>query len=194
MEMALALLKRNDANLVQPVACDAPADLAVELSAQHQCTVEVAEIWPSLAGRLDFVQQMLWPLYAGNGWFRASVPDAVRMINAVQAFETTPPQSPEPVAEGLDSGSDSLSAGGHKPFTVDPLWHKLLQECPRAQADKATTIRKGLKRMLGPVEAAALLSNYKESALRLATGGCQRFIVNAQGVTMKLVDKTVAAT
>ena len=120
--------------------------------------------------------------------------------------EATAAESPELTTEckfahavgddAPDSATDSfVKAGEGKPrLIVDPLWHALLQECPRASADKATKIRKGLKQMLGPIEAAAVLGQYKECALRVSTGGCQRFIVNDNGVTMKLADCSVAPT
>ena len=216
--MALALLKRSDADLVLPVACDAPDALAAELSILHPFTVDVVAVWPTLAGKLHFVQQALWPTHAGNGWFRAAVPDATQVIHNVccqrQADtgptllrEATAAESPELTTEcgkfahavgddAPDSATDSfVKAGeGKQRLIVDPSWHALLQECPRANADKATKIRKGLKQMLGPIEAAAVLGQYKECALRVSTGGCQRFIVNDNGVTMKLADCSVAPT
>ena len=88
-----------------------------------------------------------------------------------------------------DEAVQDSAASAHEPRSrlwIDHLWHAYLEECPRATADKATVIRKALKKSLGPIEAAALLSQYKECALRVATGGCQRFIVHEEGVTMKL--------
>ena len=216
-EMALALLKRSDADLVLPVACDAPDALAAELSTLHPFTVDVVAVWPTVAGKLHFVQQVLWPTHAGNGWFRAAVPDATQLINNVcqrQADtgptllrEATAVESPEVIAKCIkfahavgndapNSATDSFvkACEGKPRLTVDPSWHALLQECPRANADKATKIRKGLKQALGPIEAAAVLGQYKECALRVSTGGCQRFIVNENGVTMKLADCNVAPT
>ena len=201
--MALALLKRSDSDLMLPVACDDPIALAAHLSILHPFTVDVVGVWPALAGRLSFVQQALWPCHVGNGWFRAAVLDAKQAINdacqrqdatsATLPCETKPKESPQ--APGTDGRDTMLLAPcERKPFGIDPSWHMLLQDCPRAQADKATTIRKALKHMLGPIEATAILGQYRECALRVAKGGCQRFIVNGDGTTMKLANCGVAAT
>jgi hypothetical protein len=195
----LALLKRSDVDYVLPVACDYPETLAADLSVMQPFEVQVCAVWPGRAGRLPFVYQALWPMRVGNGWFHIAAPLAAEAMDDACApnCPTQPPPSPEPTT-GTDSGSDGPAKAGkakkkpHIPIPVDPAWHTLLQECPRAQADKTTVIRKALKRMLGPVEAAALLSHYKEGALRVATGGCQRFVTNDKGVTMKLADNTVA--
>ena len=188
--MALALLKRSDSNLMLPVACDDPIALAANLSILQPFTVDVVGVWPALAGRLSFVQQALWPRHAGNGWFRADVLDAKQVIHDVcQRQVATNAENPQaPVADARDTASDTNSAPCERQPSVgiDPSWQTLLQDCPRAQADKATTIRKALKYMLGPIEAAAILGQYRECALRVATGGCQRFIVNGSGATMKL--------
>ena len=206
-EMALALLKRNDADLLLPIVCDAPNALAAELSTLQPFTVEVVAIWPTLAGRLTCVQQALWPCHAGNGWFRATVPDAKQVIYEVcqrpvatslpLLREAMAPESPHAAgANAPDCATDSprRACAGKPHFAVDPSWHMLLQECPRATADKATKIRKGLKQALGPMEAAAILGQYRECALRVATGGCQRFVVNGNGVTMKLANCSDAPT
>ena len=44
---------------------------------------------------------------------------------------------------------------------------------------------KSIETYARPIEAAAILGQYRECALRVATGGCQRFIVNGSGATMK---------
>ena len=201
--MALALLKRSDSDLMLPVACDDPIALAAHLSILHPFTVDVVGVWPALAGRLSFVQQALWPCHVGNGWFRAAVLDAKHVIHAVcerqDATSAALPCEPMPIESPQASGNDGrdtmpLPPFERKQFGIDPSWHTLLQDCPRAQADKATTIRKALKQMLGPIEATAILGQYRECALRVAKGGCQRFIVNSDGATMKLANCDVAAT
>ena len=204
--MSLGLLTRSDEDLSLPVACDDPKTLASELNALQPFTVEVVAVWQAFAGKLPAVQQALWPHLAGNGWFRATVRDAKQVIddickregvtNPAIPCETIAPTSPKPIRPDPDFAVDSVAnAGEAKPgLGIDPSWHALLKECPRANADKATVIRKGLKQTLGPLEAAALLSKYKECALGVATGGCQRYIVNDEGVTMKLAHESLAAT
>ena len=200
--MALALLKRSDTDLILPVACDAPERLAAELSALQPFSVEVAATWEGCAGKLPLIQSALWHKLVRNGWFSVSEQEAKQLINdcCKQEEDAGPPdtcatQLPSTFnSAGCDNVGD-LGACACEPrswLRIDPLWRTFLEECPRANADKATVIRKALKNALGPIEAAALLSQYKECALRVATGGCQRFIVNEEGVTMKLAQKAVA--
>jgi hypothetical protein len=198
--MALALLKRSDADLVLPVACDAPERLAAELSALQPFSVEVVATWARCAGKLPLIQSTLWQKLVRNGWFSVAAQEAEQLINEAckqekdtRTFETCKMQLPSAV----NLRSQDLAAGACEPrprLWIDPLWRAYLEECPRATADKATVIRKALKQALGPIEAAAILSQYKECALRVAAGGCQRFFVNDAGVTMKLAHKPVAAT
>ena len=91
--MTLAVLKRSDVDLVLPVACDAPNELAAELSALQPFTVEVVAVWPASAGKLAFAQQALWPSHAGNGWFHAAVFDVTRIKdNSCQRRQATDQQ------------------------------------------------------------------------------------------------------
>jgi hypothetical protein len=69
---------------------------------------------------------------------------------------------------------------------IDPAWSELLQTCPREAADRATDIRRTLKRQIGKWQAGALLSCYREAILRVASGGCQRLFVDSAGETMRL--------
>ena len=204
--MALALLKRSDADLLSPVVCDAPERLAAELSALQPFTVEVAAIWTGCAGKLPLIQSALWNKLVRNGWFSVSEQEAKQLINDAckQEEDARTPETCETLLpNALNSGcceiglAEDLVASACEPRSrlwIDPSWHSFLEEYPRAAADKATLIRKSLKQALGPIEAAALLSQYKECALRVATGGCQRFFVNGEGITMKLAHKVVAAT
>ena len=70
---------------------------------------------------------------------------------------------------------------------VDPTWHSLLAPCQRDEADTATAIRKSLKRQLGRWQADSVLSQYNERILRIG-GNCGRYILNAEGATMRLVN------
>jgi hypothetical protein len=202
--MALALLKRSDTDLLLPVACDVPERLAAELSALQPFSVEVVAMWEGCAGKLPSIQSALWSKLVRNSWFSVAVEEAVQLMNEAckQEEETRIFEACETkLLNTFDSGryenelAQDMVANPCKPrsrLLVDPLWHSYLEECPRAFADKATVIRKALKKAMGPIEAAALLSQYKECALRVATGGCQRFIVNEEGLTMKLSHKIVA--
>ena len=197
--MALALLKRSDADLVLPVACDAPQRLASELSALQPFSVEIVAVWEGCAGKLPAVQNALWSRLVRNSWFSLAEEEAKQIMDQIcnkgedtRALETCEKQLLNTLDVGCcenDEAVQDSAASVHEPRSrlwIDPLWHAYLEECPRATADKATVIRKALKKALGPIEAAALLSQYKECALRVASGGCQRFIVNDEGVTMKL--------
>ena len=178
--MALALLKRSDTDLILPVACDSPERLATELSALQPFSVEVVAAWAGCAGKLPLIQNALWSRLVRNSWFSVAAEEAEQLMS--KACEQ------EKDTRTLEKCDAQLPPR----VWIDPLWHAYLEECPRATADKATAIRKALKKVLGPIEAAALLSQYKECALRVATGGCQRFIVNDKGVTMKFAHKAVA--
>ena len=79
--MALALLKRSDADLLSPVVCDAPERLAAELSALQPFTVEVAALWTGCAGKLPLIQSALWNKLVRNGWFSVSEQEAKQLIN-----------------------------------------------------------------------------------------------------------------
>lgn len=68
---------------------------------------------------------------------------------------------------------------------INPAWHDLLTACPRDEADTATTIRRTLKRLLGRWQADSVLSAYSERILRIG-GVCGRYILNAEGATLKL--------
>ena len=191
--MALVLLKRSDADLVLPVACDAPERLAAELSTLQPFTVEVVAMWAGCAGKLPLIQSTLWHKLVRNGWFSLAGQEAKQLID--EACEQQEEYTKNP--KTFDLGLQDAGANACKPqqrLWIDPLWHAYLEECPRASADKATVIRKALKKALGPIEAAAILSQYKECALRVAAGGCQRFFVNDAGVTMKLAHKPLTAT
>jgi hypothetical protein len=191
--MALVLLKRSDADLVLPVACDAPERLAAELSTLQPFTVEVVAMWAGCAGKLPLIQSTLWHKLVRNGWFSLAGQEAKQLIGEACKQQEEYTKNPET----FDLGPQDAGPGACEPrqrLWIDPLWHAYLEECPRASADKATVIRKALKKALGPIEAAAILSQYKECALRVAAGGCQRFFVNDAGVTMKLAHKPVAAT
>ena len=202
--MALALLKRSDTDLLLPVACDAPDKLAAELSALQPFSVEVAAMWEGCAGKLPSIQSTLWRKLVRNGWFSVTEQEAKQLIDEFcrQEEDTRPPDScATQLPNTLNSGCMEIGLAQDEVVSaceprarlwIDPLWRSYLEECPRASADKATVIRKALKHALGPIEAAALLSEYKECALRVATGGCQRFIVNGEGVTMRLAHRTVA--
>jgi hypothetical protein len=186
--MTLALLKRSDADLLLPVACDAPERLAAELSALQPFHVEVLAVWEGCAGKLPLIQSALWQKLVRNGWFSVTEQEARQLINGLckQEDEASPPETCKMQFQDCDA---SRCEPGPR-LLIDPAWHSYLEECPRVAADKATVIRKALKKALGPIEAAALLSQYKECALRVASGGCQRFIVNDAGVTMKLAVAT----
>ena len=73
---------------------------------------------------------------------------------------------------------------------IDPTWHSLLTPCQRDEADTATAIRKTLKRQLGRWQADSVLSQYSERILRIG-GNCGRYILNAEGATMRLANPTV---
>jgi hypothetical protein len=203
--MALALLKRSDTDLILPVACDAPEKLAAELSALQPFTVEVVAAWAGCAGKLPMIQNALWSRLVKNSWFSVTAEEVKQLMSKackqeedVRTLETSDAQllstlGSERCENDLIQNVTASACEPPRPRVwVDPMWHAYLEECPRATADKATAIRKALKKALGPLEAAALLSRYKECALRVATGGCQRFIVNERGATMKLAQKTVA--
>ena len=70
---------------------------------------------------------------------------------------------------------------------VDPSWHLLLAPCQRDEADTATAIRKTLKRQLGRWQADSVLSQYNERILRIG-GNSGRYILNAEGATMRLAN------
>jgi len=198
--MALALLKRSDADLVLPVACDAPERLAKELSTLQPFSVDLVAMWAGCAGKLPLIQSTLWHKLVRNGWFSIAEQEAKQLIDEACKQEecTRDPETCETqLPNTLNLGPQDAAVGACEPrrrLWIDPLWHAYLEECPRATADKATVIRKALKKALGPIEAAAILTQYKECALRVAEGGCQRFFVNGEGVTMKLSHKPVAAT
>jgi hypothetical protein len=75
---------------------------------------------------------------------------------------------------------------------VDPNWHKLLEKCDRASAEKATVVRKGLRSLLGRHKADALLSNYRQAPLRIPGAGCQRLYVDSSGATVRLAANAAA--
>ena len=68
---------------------------------------------------------------------------------------------------------------------IDSSWHALLEPCRREEADKATVIRRTLKRKIGGWQTGMVLSSYRETCLRI--GPCGRYIVNEEGQPMRLV-------
>ena len=183
--MALSLLKGNDADVVLAAATDDPYGLAECLSAQQPFKVHVFATFPDLGSALTALQQSLKTIHISSGWFAAAPLEVARAI----CDAITKPNEPDSDQDGgpqdgpMDT-NDAVSASSEDSF--DPAWHQLLQPCPREHAEKVTVIRQALKARLGSWQAAAVLSNYRESSLRVPGKGCQRYIVDCRGSTMRL--------
>ena len=75
---------------------------------------------------------------------------------------------------------------------LEHLASKLLEPCPKEDADKATVIRRQLKADLGRWQAEAVLSCYVEACLR-HQGKCSRYFVDEAGATLRLIAPANAA-
>ena len=73
------------------------------------------------------------------------------------------------------------------PCTADfePLARRVLECCPKEDADKATTIRRRLKADLGRWQAEAVLSLFREAPLK-HKGVCSRYFTDGAGKTIRL--------
>ena len=142
--MALALLKRSDADLLLPVACDAPETLAAELSALQPFTVEVVAEWAGCAGKLPAIQSLMWQKLVRNGWFNCNEREARQQIDAFlkqdeaaghnNSCEPKSLATPEIKCFDAQRGPEMAAHAEPKPrFQVDPSWHSYLEDCPRKQ-------------------------------------------------------------
>ena len=175
----LAILRQSDSGLTMITATDDAATLAYRLAVMQPFDVEVFAEFPGKASLTLSVQSMLQGRHHANGWYAASGAEvteaACRVFTAQQATDEEPwhDASEEEVAQQVVS------------LRIDPKWHELLEPCPRKEADKATTIRRTLKKLLGRWQTEAILSTYKETCLRI--GPCGRYFVNMKGETLRLV-------
>jgi hypothetical protein len=172
----LAILQRSDRDIALVVATEDATALAYRLGEQQSFEVQVFAAFPHKAGLLPVVQNTLRALHLANGWYAAHVEEAVAAVCKASAQNAE--QQPEEVGASVPEDTCRERA--------DPGWQALLEPCARQEADKATTIRRTLKRLLGRWQAEAVLSTHKESCLRIG-GGCGRYIVNGQGETLRLV-------
>ena len=183
--MALSLLKRSDANVVLVAATDDPEGLAECLSAQQPFKVDVFAVFPALGCALPSLQHSLRTLHVANGWFAAAPLEVAKALCGISNAQKGEPSNDQYNCQNDTEADTEDRSSVSSEDSFDPVWHQLLQPCPREQADKATVIRKALKERLGTWQAAALLSNYREATMRLHGQGCQRFIVDCRGEAMR---------
>jgi hypothetical protein len=62
-----------------------------------------------------------------------------------------------------------------------------LVTCAKEEADVATTLKRNMQQKLGVDVAAAMLGQYQQKVLRDPQGKCQRYFVDAAGLTVRLV-------
>jgi hypothetical protein len=178
----LALLQRSDNALTRVAATDDAPALATRLGAMQPFSVRVFAEFPQKAALLPRVQEALQAQRCANGWYNAAV-EAIALIVCEACVPTASDQVNAP-------SSDSPSEDDVAPAVAQEEWHTLLKPCNRDEADKATTIRRGLKKALGRWQAESVLSSYKETCLRIG-GVCARYVVNDKGETLRLAARTV---
>ena len=183
---SLAILQRSDGNLALITATDNAAVLARRLATMQPFEVEVFAEFPGKALLLPMVQSMLQAQHHANGWYAISAAEVVLAV--CQVFTVQPEQEGQLHDTSMEENAQETSeeeVGAQNTQRIDPNWHALLVPCARENADKATTIRRTLKTLIGRWQTEAVLSAYKETCLRI--GPCGRYIVNEKGETLCLV-------
>jgi hypothetical protein len=183
--MSLAILQRSDSELSSVTTTDNVTKLANKLAEMQPFSVQVFAEFYHKAALLPQVQELLQEYHYTNGWYAMS---ATKVVNVV-CKALMPQEEQETTKEDAQDTSEDDETPQLQ--QIDPAWHLLLESCTREEADKATVIRRTLKKTLGRWQADSVLSNYKEACLRI--GPCGRYILNAQGQTMRLAQQTEAA-
>ena len=185
---SLAILQRSDGNLALITATDNAAALARRLATMQPFEVEVFAEFPGKAMLLPMVQNMLQTQHRANGWHAASAAELLQAVCQVCAAQPEQEQQVhDAIMEETAQETSEEEVGAQDSQRIDPNWHALLVPCARENADKATTIRRTLKALLGRWQTEAVLSAYKETCLRI--GPCGRYIVNEKGETLRLAAK-----
>ena len=176
--MSLAILQRSDGDLTLVTSTDNVTKLASKLADMQPFAVQVFAEFHGKAALLPQVQEMLQTYHCTNGWYALPAAKVAHVV--CEAFM---PQDQQAQVEG-EAHNSSEEDESPQTQQIDPAWHSLLEPCTREQADRATVIRRTLKKTLGRWQAESVLSAYKEACLRI--GPCGRYILNVQGQTMRL--------
>jgi hypothetical protein len=186
--MALAVLQRSDQDVALVAVTEDAAELARKLGELQPFEVQVFAIFPYKAAVLPTVHNMLRAQHLCNGWYAATAEDATIVI--CQACCKSMPQDHSENVE--HSVGDSVKQNTSDDEQMQLKWHALLEPCPREEADKATTIRRTLKELLGRWQADSILSTCKEVCLRI-NGNPGRYIVNTRGELLRLAGQAKEA-
>ena len=190
--MSLAILQRSDGDLTLVTSTDNVTKLASKLADMQPFTVHVFAEFHGKAALLPQVQEMLQTYHCANGWYALPAAKVAHVVceafmpqdqQAQVVCEAFMPQEQQTPVEG-EAHNSSEEDESPQTQQIDPAWHSLLEPCTREQADRATVIRRTLKKTLGRWQAESVLCAYKEACLRI--GPCGRYILNVQGQTMRL--------
>ena len=186
--MTLAVLRRSDQDVALVTVTDDPTELAHKLQEMQPFEVQVFATFPWKAALLPIVQNMLCAKYLSNGWYTATAEEAATAI--CQACQENLPQDKgRNTSDVLGECSQQNTSDDER---IQPEWHALLEPCAREEADKATTIRRTLKELLGRWQADSILSAYKEVCLRI-NGNPGRYIVSTRGELLRLAGQAKEA-
>lgn len=176
--MSLVVLQRACEDLCFVAACSQAEELAHELSKLQPFKINVFAELPAKADVLPAVQDAMRAYHIGSNWYKLSPSRALQLI-------CTHIDNAGSISQESEQSNNEQDK---KPYlqVLDPSWHALLEVCPKEQADRATIIRRTLKKTLGSWQAASVLSAYKEVCIRI--GPPQRYFINSQGHTLRLAD------
>jgi hypothetical protein len=190
--MSLAILQRSDGDLTLVTVTEDASALARKLEDMQPFDVEVFAEFRGKASLLHQVQEMLQTHHCSHCWYNLPASHVVQFVCkafvpletaiAAEAIAQEVADTPENMECDVQDASEEDEASQTQ--QIDPEWHSLLEPCSREEADKATVIRRTLKKTIGRWQADSVLSTYKEACLRI--GACGRYFLNSQGQTMRL--------
>ena len=187
--MSLAILQRTDGQLTLVTGTEDAAALASKLADMQPFGVQVFAEFQGKALLLPKVQEMLQTHHCSHGWYNLPATHVAQLVckafvpsdahGITEEKQQDPARQAQDIADSAEGELKDNSEEDEAPELqqVDPAWHLLLEPCSREEADKATVIRRTLKKAIGRWQTDSVLSAYMEACLRI--GSCGRYISNA---------------